>query len=117
VRITREVLAKAEPAASHEFVSGERRVALTRVFLKMTCPDIDQSIRRKLAGLILLLMDNHGKLLQQRITDAQIVEMVWRNSQCVHNQTGRCPLLVFGKQLADEINDFFAEEERPQLQE
>jgi len=37
--------------------------------------------------------------------------MVWRNSQCIHNQTGRCPLLVFGRQLAEEINEFFREEE------
>jgi hypothetical protein len=34
-----------------------------------------------------------------------------RHSQCALNQTGRCPLLVFGRQLAEEINEFFAEEE------
>lgn len=50
------------------------------------------------------------ELPQKKITDAQVVEMVWRHSQCVHNQTGKCPLLVFGRQLADEINEFFADE-------
>jgi hypothetical protein len=48
---------------------------------------------------------------QRRITDAQVVEMVWRNSQCLHNQTGRCPLLLFGRQLAEEINEFFKGDE------
>jgi hypothetical protein len=104
-------MATDKPDPSHEFASGKRRIALTRVYVKMTCPDLDQSTRTRLANLILLLMDNHGNLPQQKITDAQIVEMVWRNSQCVHNQTGRCPLLVFGKQLAEEINEFFGEKE------
>jgi hypothetical protein len=49
-------------------------------------------------------------LPQKKITDAYAVEMVWRHSQCVLNQTGRCPLLVFGRQLADEINEFFKED-------
>ena len=48
---------------------------------------------------------------RRRITDAQVVEMVWVHSQCVKNQTGHCPLLVFGRQLADELNRFFWEED------
>lgn len=47
---------------------------------------------------------------KRRITDAQVVEMVWANSQCVKNQTGHCPLLLFGRQIADELNKFFWEE-------
>jgi hypothetical protein len=72
-------------------------------------------------------MDNVGKVLivvrgslrrclvcglpQKNITDAQIVEMVWRHSQCILNQMGKCPLLVFGNQLADELNEFFGADE------
>ena len=105
-------MAKAETDPSREFASGERRVALTRVYLKMTCPDLDQNTRTRLADAILGVLDGEDCAIPQRkITDAQIVEMVWRNSQCVHNQTGRCPLLVFGRQLADELNEFFGEEE------
>jgi hypothetical protein len=48
---------------------------------------------------------------RRRITDAQVVEMVWAHSQCVKNQTGHCPLLVFGRQLAEELNAFFGSEE------
>ena len=47
---------------------------------------------------------------RRRISDAQVVELVWAHSQCVKNQTGHCPLLVFGKPLADALNQFFWEE-------
>jgi hypothetical protein len=102
-------LAKAEPDPSREFASGERRVALTRVYLKMTCPDLDQSARTELADLIIALVDGEsGKSQERKITDAQVNEMVWRNMQCINH---RCPMLLFGKQLADELNEFFLEEE------
>jgi hypothetical protein len=45
---------------------------------------------------------------RRRITDPQIVEMIWRNMQCIKPH---CPLLIFGRQLADELNAFFWEEE------
>jgi hypothetical protein len=96
----------------NEINPAQRRIALTRVYLKMACPDIDNSTRTKLADSILALIDEQDSAVpQKRITDAQVVEMVWRNSQCVHNQMGKCPLLVFGRQLAEEINEFFGEEE------
>lgn len=105
-------MAKSKPDPSREFTSGERRVALTRVYLKMTCPDLDRSMQTRFANTILGVLDGEGQGSQHRkIADAQVVEMVWRNSQCVHNQTGRCPLLVFGKQLADELNEFFGEKD------
>jgi len=44
-----------------------------------------------------------------RITDAQVTEMVWAHSQCVHHT---CPRRIFGKQLADEINAYFNERDR-----
>ena len=96
----------------NETNSAQRRVALTRVYLKMACPDIAQSKRKRLADSILALIDDDDhRLPQRKITDAQVVEMVWGHSQCVLNQTGGCPLLVFGRQLAEEINEFFAEGE------
>jgi hypothetical protein len=97
-----------KPDPSREFTSGERRVALTRAYLKMTFPNLDQTRRTELADLVLALMDGQGRRSQQRITDAQVTEMVWRNMQCINQ---RCPMLLFDKQLADELNEFFAEEE------
>jgi hypothetical protein len=102
-------LAKAEPDPSPEFASGERRVALTRVYLKMTCPDLNLNTRTELADLVICFVDGEYRRSQQRkITDAQVNEMVWRNMQCILR---RCPMLLFGKQLAEELNEFFLEED------
>ena len=95
-----------------EFNAAQRRIALTGAYLKVVCPGINQSTRTKLADSILSLIDGKNPSVQRKqITDAQAVEMVWRHSQCVLNQTGKCPLLVFGKQLAEENNEFFREDE------
>ena len=89
-----------------------RRTALTSAYLKVIYPGIDRSNRTSLVDSILALIDGEDRRLpQKKITDPQAVEMVWRHSQCVRNQTGRCPLLIFGRQLAEEINEFFGEEE------
>ena len=96
---------------ANESNPAQSRIPLTRVYLKMACPEADNSTRARLADSILALIDDQGIATQQKkITDAQAVEMVWRQSQCVRNQTGKCPLLVFGRQLAEEINEFFNEE-------
>jgi hypothetical protein len=58
---------------------------------------------------ILALIDGEDRRLPEKeITDPQVVEMVWRNMQCISR---RCPMLLFGKQLADELNQFYAEDE------
>ena len=99
-------------APSHQINAVQRRIALTSAYLKVICPGIDRSKRSKLAGSILaLIADQDSTTPQRKITDAQVVEMVWRQSQCVLNQTGRCPLLIFGEQLAEEINEYFAGDE------
>jgi hypothetical protein len=96
----------------HDIDAAKRLVALTRVYLKMACPDIDHGTRTELANSILaLIAEQDTATPQKKITDAQIVEMVWRQSQCVLNQTGKCPLLIFNKQLAEEINEFFTEDQ------
>jgi hypothetical protein len=98
--------------ASHEIKAAQRRIALTSAYLKVIYPHIDHRKRTKLADSILALIDGEDRSLpQKKITDPQAVEMVWRHSQCVLNQTGRCPLLVFGRQLADELSEFFRGDE------
>jgi hypothetical protein len=95
-----------------EINPAQRRIALTSAYLKVICPDIDRSKRTRLVDSILALIDVEDRAIPKRgITDAQAVEMVWRHSQCVRNQIGKCPLLIFGKQLADEITAYFDEEE------
>lgn len=91
---------------------AQRRVALTLAYLRMACPDLDQPTRAELADSVLALLDGEDRRLpQKKITDAQAVEMVWRHSQCVLNQAGKCPLLVFGRQLSEEINQCFSEDQ------
>jgi hypothetical protein len=58
-----------------------------------------------------LVRGNEKPIRQRQITGAQCVELVWSNSQCIHSQTGKCPLLIFGEQLAKHLNMFFAEDE------
>ena len=71
-------------------------------------PDLDESALRELANGILTLGDRQGRTIpRQRITNAQAIEMVWANMQCI---APNCPLLVFGNQLAYEINEFFSED-------
>ena len=85
---------------------------VTLSYLKLACPGIDQSTRTRLLDSILGLIDGEDRSLpRKKITDSHAVEMVWRPSQCVRNQTGKCPLFVFGKQLAEEINEFFKGDE------
>jgi len=79
-------------------------------------PDLDTRGLKKLAKAILSLGAgdaNEGRSPPQiEINDAQVTEMVWCHSQCIEPH---CPLLIFGKQLADELNEFFDgdEDENP----
>ena len=48
---------------------------------------------------------------RRKITERDAVELVWQHSQCIHTQRGKCPLLIFGKQLAEALNDYFWSDE------
>jgi hypothetical protein len=41
------------------------------------------------------------------LTPAALYELFERHSQCVLDQSGKCPLLVFTQQMCWEINEFF----------
>jgi len=58
-----------------------------------------------------MLVDGKDRVLPPKmITPSTLYEMITRNSQCVLNHTGRCPLLVFSQQLSEELNEFFRED-------
>jgi hypothetical protein len=87
------------------------RVDAVWACVNVLCPDKPVATRRELAQAILNLSDS-GKVENMhesvpRITDAAATEIIWRNSQCVMSQRGRCPLLLFGRQIADDLNRFF----------
>jgi hypothetical protein len=48
---------------------------------------------------------------KRELTPAALFELFERHSQCVLDQSGKCPLLVFTRQMCDELNEFFNGEE------
>jgi len=72
-------------------------------------PDLDTKGTKKLAQKILSLGNDEDPSLPKKtqINDAQVCEVIWAHSQCVMAARDKCPLLIFGKQLADELNQFF----------
>jgi hypothetical protein len=48
---------------------------------------------------------------RRKITERDAVELVWKHSQCIHTQWGKCPLLIFGRQLAEALNEYFWSDE------
>ncbi len=90
---------------------AERRVVAVLACLKVLCPSADRSTEKRLATEILTLVRGENPLMPQKtIIPAVVYETITRNSQCVLNQRGRCPLLVFTKQLCEELNEFFTED-------
>jgi hypothetical protein len=90
---------------------AQRRVLAVLACLKELCPDADLRTQQQLASKILTLA--HGEehpTPRKMITPGAIYEMITRNSQCVLNQMGRCPLLVFSQQFCEELNSFFQED-------
>jgi hypothetical protein len=90
---------------------AQRRVAAVLACLKVLCPDADLRTRQQLASKILTLA--HGEehpTPRKVITEAAVYEIFTRNSQCVLNQTGRCPLLVFSQRFCEEPNSFYQED-------
>ncbi len=73
-------------------------------------PGLDSRGKRRLANEILTLVEGRDRRPAKQITDAQIVEMVWTHSQCIKPH---CPLLIFGRQLATELNEYFKEQPTP----
>jgi hypothetical protein len=41
-------------------------------------------------------------------TSARVASIIWPNSQCINP---RCPMVLFTKEIADELNEFFKGEE------
>jgi hypothetical protein len=48
---------------------------------------------------------------KRELTPAALYELFERHSQCVLDQGGKCPLLVFTQQMCWDINEFFNAEE------
>lgn len=85
-----------------------RKRAAQRVEAVWTClnvlrPDLPLAERKELAIKVLDLCRGEAEQAV-RIKAAQVQEIVWRNMQCVNRH---CPLLLFSREIADELNEFF----------
>jgi hypothetical protein len=71
-------------------------------------PDLIPADKQNLARELLQVSASFGQprepVSNPRITAAQVIDMVWRNSQCIQRS---CPMLLFADTLADELNEFF----------
>lgn len=100
---------KRDPKARLVLTSARWKAASAVYCATVLRPDLDEVGKRKLANAILSLGDNQDRTVpKRRITPAAVEEMFFRQAQCVY---AKCPMLLFSRQLADELNTFFAEEE------
>ena len=63
--------------------------------------------KARLAGRILALFGDDRSVGNMRITPEALMELISRHAQCVHDQTGKCPLILFCRPMAWELNEFF----------
>jgi hypothetical protein len=100
-------------------LSAEERAAIKlaacqRVEAVWTClgvlrPDLTPQEKKALAEKVFELSRGEDqKPPRIQITPAQVTSIVWANMQCINP---RCPMLLFSNQIADELNEFFTQEE------
>jgi hypothetical protein len=73
-------------------------------------PRAVHDFRAGILGRVPLAEVRHGAVLSEpkrELTPAVLYELFERHSQCVFDQSGKCPLLVFTQQMCWEINEFF----------
>ena len=100
-------------------LSAEERAAIKlaarqRVEAVWTClgvlrPDLRGQAKKALAEKVFeLSRGKDQKPPRIMITPAQVTSIVWTNMQCINP---RCPMLLFSNQIADELNEFFKQED------
>jgi hypothetical protein len=82
-----------------------RRVEAVWACVNLLHPGLPLERRKALAEKFLDLEGEEPESDPIRINAAQVTEIVWRNSQCIHPH---CPMLLFSDRIADELNEFFA---------
>lgn len=84
----------------------EARFLASLVFesLPILMPRAELAERRKLAADMLSLCAGRKP---ERITPEALGELIRRSAVCVHDQSGKCPLVLFTQVMAWELNVFF----------
>ena len=103
----------------YRYLSAEERAAIKlaarqRVEAVWSClgvlrPDLTPQTKKALAEKVFdLCRGEDQKAPRIMITPAQVTSIIWGNMQCINP---RCPMLLFSNQIADELNEFFKQEE------
>jgi hypothetical protein len=73
------------------------------------CPDLALEAKKVIARKALnLTREEEQKPPRIMITPAQVSSISWPNMQCINP---RCPMVLFTREIADELNEFFKPEE------
>ena len=90
-------------------LAARQRVDAVWTCLDILCPDMALKAKNVLAEKVLdLSRGEDRKPPRIVITPAQVESIFWPNMQCINR---RCPMLLFSNQIADELNEFFKQEE------
>jgi hypothetical protein len=99
------------PACKAAFQLAALRAEAVWACLNVLCPNLEGEAKKELARKMLTLADGKDRSKPRcpakQIGPAQIEEIMWANIQCTYS---KCPMLLFSKQIAEEINEFFREE-------
>lgn len=87
------------PSRSVICIAGAKRVI---ALIEELAPGEAPQKKKRLVSQILTLLDGQDRTV--RMTPELLSELISIHSSCVHDQEGRCPLLVSASSLSWEIN-------------
>jgi hypothetical protein len=90
-------------------LAARQRVEAVWACLGVLRPDLTPQEKKALADKVFDVCRGEAqKPPQIKITPAQVTSIIWGNMQCINP---RCPMLLFSNQIAEELNEFFKQEE------
>ena len=90
-------------------LAARQRVEAVWSCLGVLRPDLRGQAKKALAEKVFELSRGEDqKPSRIQIFPAQVQDIVWRNMQCINPH---CPMLLFSNQIAEELNEFFKQEE------
>jgi hypothetical protein len=90
-------------------LATRQRVKAVWTCLDILCPDLALEAKKVIARKALNLnREKEQKLPRIMITPAQVASIIWPNMQCVNPY---CSMVLFTREIAEELNEFFKGEE------
>ena len=88
------------------------RVEAALRLVNLVCPRLNARRKRHLVNQVLTICDGKDRTPpKKQISQRILEELIWPQVQCLAQQRGRCPMLLFTEPLSRAINEFFNEEE------